>query len=396
MLKALIEKRNGLLAEMRSITDAALNETRALTEDETTKFDALKSEVDSLDESIKRAKAAAAEDLEDEEDEEAEGKKKPAKKPEKRDVEHCGEMDADEVRAFAAYIRDQKAVETRDDVNMTMTDNGAIIPKTIANQIIKQVKDNAPIYAAATKYNVKGTLAIPYYDESTDHITVAWSTEFTELESHSGKFTSIELTGYLAGALTKISRSLLNSQDFDLVTFVVTDMAEKIADFIEAEIIGHTKVGGLGGVTLTVTAAASTAITADEVIQLKDKVKDRFQQNGMFVMSSATRTALRLLKDANDRYLLQDDVTAPFGTTLLDKPVYVSDNMPDMASEAVAIYYGDFSGLAVKMVEEPNIQVLQEHYATQHAIGVVGWLEFDAKVQDAQRLACLKMAQAGA
>lgn len=180
------------------------------------------------------------------------------------------------------------------------------------------------------------------------------------------------------------------------MTFVVTDMAEKIADFIEAEIIGHTKVGGLGGVTLTVTAAASTAITADEVIQLKDKVKDRFQNNAMFVMSSATRTALRLLKDANDRYLLQDDVTAPFGTTLLGKPVYVSDNMPDMSSEAVAIYYGDFSGLAVKMVEEPNIQVLQEHYATQHAIGVVGWLEFDAKVQDAQRLACLKMAQAGA
>ena len=108
-------------------------------------------------------------------------------------------------------------------------------------------------------------------------------------------------------------------------------------------------------------------------------------------MNPATRTALRQLKDGNGRYLLQDDVTAAFGHTLLGKPVYVSDAMPAMAASKAAIYYGDFSGLAVKSVEEPNIQVLHEKYATQHAIGIVGWLEFDAAVQDAQRLAKLEM-----
>lgn len=396
MLKALIEKRNKLVSELKGITDAAVTETRALTEDETKRFDSIKDEIEKIDASITRMKEAISSGLEPEDDDDNKGEGGSSNKGGADETRDMGDLDPAEVRAFAAFVRND-ALQTRDgEANLTMTDNGAIIPKTIANQIIKQVKDNAPIFAAATKYNVRGNLSIPYYDEGTDHITVAWSNEFTELESHTGKFKTIDLTGYLAGALTKISRSLLNSQDFDLVTFIVNDMSEKIADFIEAEIIGGTRVNGLAGVTSIVTAASATAITADEVIKLKDAVKDRFQNSCMFVMSSATRTALRLLKDGDGRYLLQDDITAPFGSTLLGKPVYVSDNMPEMASEKVAIYYGDFSGLAVKMVEEPNIQVLYEHFATQHAVGVVGWLEFDAKVQDAQKLAALKMAQAGA
>ena len=108
-------------------------------------------------------------------------------------------------------------------------------------------------------------------------------------------------------------------------------------------------------------------------------------------MSPATRTALRKLKDDVGRYLLNDDITAPFGHTLLGKPVYVSDNMPDIGAGVKAIYYGDMSGLATKFSEELAIQVLREVYAAQHAIGVVGWIEFDAKVQDQQKIAVLKM-----
>lgn len=384
MLKALIEKRNKAVERMKEIAANAVTETRALTADETKEYDDLKTEVEGLDASIQRAKDSATMQL----DGEPEDNTTAGTDGETREMRD--DMDMAEVRAFASYIRSAK-VETRDDVNMTMTDNGAIIPKTIAAKIIKQVKDISPIYAAATKYNVKGTLSIPYYDETTDHVTVAWATEFTELESHSGKFKTIDLTGFLAGALTKISRSLLNSQDFDLVSFVVNDMAEKVAEFIESEIIKGTKVGGLSGVTNVTTAAAVDAVTADELIDLKDSIKDRFQSGCMWVMSRKTRTAIRKLKDSDGQYLLNRDITAPFGYTLLGMPIYVSDNMPEMSTSAKAIYYGDFSGLAVKMVEEPNVQILQEHYATQHAIGAVCWLEFDSKVEDAQKLAVLQM-----
>ena len=68
--------------------------------------------------------------------------------------------------------------------------------------------------------------------------------------------------------------------------------------------------------------------------------------------------------------------------------------MPDIASGAKVIYYGDFHGLATKFNEDINIQILREKYADEHAIGVIGWLEFDAKVVDEQELAVLKMATA--
>ena len=41
-----------------------------------------------------------------------------------------------------------------------------------------------------------------------------------------------------------------------------------------------------------------------------------------------------------------------------------------------------------------NIEVLREKYAEQHAIGIVAWLEMDAKIENQQKIAVLKMAAA--
>ena len=51
-------------------------------------------------------------------------------------------------------------------------------------------------------------------------------------------------------------------------------------------------------------------------------------------------------------------------------------------------------GLATKFNENVEIDVLREKYADEHAVGVIGWFEFDGKVADQQRLAKLTMASA--
>lgn len=280
---------------------------------------------------------------------------------------------------------------------MTLTDNGAVIPETIAQKIIKKVYDICPVLAGSTKYNVKGNLTIPYYPADANDIEMAYATEFTDLTSDTGKFGSITMTGFLAGALVKISRSLINNSQFDIVSFVIDHMAYTYARWAEKELLVGTsgKITGLSTATQKVTAASSTAVAADELIDLQDTVKDVFQAEAIWIMSNKTRTAIRKLKDSNGRYLLQDDINSPFGRTLLGKPVYVSDNMPEMAAGAKAIYYGDMSGLATKISEEFEIQVLREHYATQHAVGAVGWTEMDAKIENDQKLAVLEMKAAG-
>lgn len=372
-MPSLVEQRNNLLDEMDGILKKSKEETRALNDQESKRFDEIKAEIAKID------KTLAAE-------EEARSfEKKEIKKP----VE---ERAALEERAFENYIRG--IVENRADVNLTAGDNGAVIPSSIANKIIKKVYDLSPIYQLATRYNVGGTLNIPYYDESTQSITMAYATEFVDLESTSGKFTSIELKGFLAGALSKVSKSLINNSQFAIVPYVIQAMAESIAKWIENELLNGTanKVSGLSTVTQSVTAAAASAVTADELIDLQEEVPDAFQGGAIWIMNKETRKAIRKLKDADGNYLLNKDVSAKWGYTLLGKDVYTSVNMPTMGAGKTAVYYGDMSGLAVKLSEDVSIEVLREKFATQHAVGVVGWIEIDSKVENAQKIAKLVMA----
>lgn len=376
-IKSLQEQKNDKIEEFKTLLEKAKLETR--TDEQQTKFEgeleAIENEIANID--FVMAAETRARNMQITEP--AENKVKETK------VEL-------EKRAFENHIRG--IVEQRADVNLTTSDNGAVIPSSIANKIIEKVYDICPIYQLATRYNVGGTLNIPYYDESTQAITMAYATEFEELDSKSGKFTSIELKGFLAGALSKVSKSLINNSQFDIVPFVINAMANSISRWIENELLNGTsaKVEGLSTVTQIVTAVAATAVTADELIDVQETVPDVYQGGAIWVMNKSTRKAIRKLKDGDGTYLLQKDFNAKWGYTLLGKDVYTSDNMAGMETGKTAIFYGDMSGLAVKLSEDVAIEVLREKYATQHAVGVVGWIEIDSKVENGQKIAKLVMA----
>nr|DAJ52232.1 MAG TPA: major capsid protein [Caudoviricetes sp.] len=382
--KNLVELKNDKINQAEKIlADAEVNK-RELTEDEAEELAEIRDDVKRIKEALK-----IGDELDDSKEKQPKQEPTPAGGGDKQPTQEQQER-----RAFENFIRGSVIHERAGE--LTKTDNGSVIPTTIAQQIIKKVYDVSPILDKSQKYNVKGKLQIPYYDTTSGGINVAYAEEFTPLTSSNGKFKNIELDGFLAGALSKISNSLINNSQFDIVSFVVNQMGEDIARFIEHELLIGTasKVEGLSKLTNSVTTAAATAITSDEVVKLKDSIKDTFQNNAIWIMSPATRTALRLLKGSDGHYLLNDDISSPFGTVLLGKPVYVSDNMPNIAGDKTVIYYGDMTGLATKFSENITTQILREKYADEHATGVISWFEFDSKVQDAQKLAKLVMASA--
>ena len=389
--KGLEERREDLKSQMQSLLEKAKIETRSLTEEETTQFDELEKEIKNIDSTIEREERMEKMEVKKEKLDVT----KELTSEEKRYYETVEERD--DYTAFANYIRNQvTGNETRaEGTNLTKTDNGAVIPQTIINKIVTKVEDIAPVYAFATHYVMAGTVNIPKEDTSADSITVAYSTEFTDLTSHSSKFATIELTGYLYGALTKISRSLLRNSNFNLTNWVIERMAMKIAKFIEKELLYGTssKVSGVAGSygsDMKVTLADKSKVTADELIDMQELVPDAYQGNAIWVMSKATRKAIRKLKNTDGDYLLNRDLTAKWGYTLLGRDVYVSDNVENLgtASKLVA-FYGDFSGLAVKESGTIEVQILDQLYATQHAIGVVAWGEIDAKVEDTSKISVL-------
>ena len=381
-LKELLEKRAAKQAEMKAILEVAKTENRSLSDEESGKFDGLEKEIRELDNTIRAIQTERSLDLETPKVEED------APKAEERSLEQR------EYDAFESFLRGK--VEERDgnDVNMTKGDNGAAIPSSIANKIIEKVVDLSPVFALADRYNVGGTLSIPYYDESTQKITMDYANEFTDGDSTSGKILSITLTGFLGRAITDVSKSLINNSQFDIVNFVVNRMAIAIAEWLDKELIKGTtgKIVGLGGITQTKTAAAANAITSDELIDTQELVPDAYQADAIWIMNKSTRTAIRKLKDGQQNYLLQKDFTAPWGYTLLGKPVYTTKNMDAIATGKTAVIYGDMKGLAVKLSENINIDVLREVKARQHAVEVLGFVEVDAKVQNAEMLSKLVMA----
>lgn len=395
-VKQLIEKKNDLITRAEELAKAADEENRDLTEDELKEVENAETEVRGIEKQLNARNAilGMAKEVKTRAEEPAEADEK---------AEDAKATEEAETRAFEAHIRGMwNDMNTRDDnTPLSKGNNGAVIPLTIANRIIRKLYEISPIAERATKYQMGGTLAIPYYTENdTDYINVAFQgPEFTKLSANSGKFTTITLGDYVAGALSLISRQMINNVTFDLVGYVVDQMAYSIRRFLEGVLLngsgaitGQTgTVAGLTSVTQTVNTASANAITADDLISLQCSVKDIFQEGAIWIMSAKTREAIRKLKSNTGYYLLNQDVTSAFGQKLLGHDVYVSDNMPEIGSGKPVIYYGNMDGLALKFSQNLEIQVLREKYADQNADGVIAWFSFDSKVENAQKISKLVM-----
>ena len=375
--KKIFEAYNDARAEMKGIIDKAETENRNLTDEESKQFDELKKKATDYMKTYQKMN-----EMDDFKDIDA-----------PKDAQKMSTEEKD-TKDFAGYIRAMVTKSPLDvDSNITKTDNGAIVPKTIASKINDRVKDLYPLYRDATMYNVKGTLSIPVVDSAKDGITMAYADEFAGLAGKSTAFKSVDLTGYLAGALTLVSRSLINSTDIELTNFVVNKMAMAKAAFYDNELINGTsgKIEGLSKAEQVLTSGAAKAVTADELIKLKNTLKSAYQNRAYFVMAPETFTAVQQLKDGNGRYLLNDNIVEGFSGNILGKPVYTSDQMPEMAGGKNAIIYINPSeALGVKSVED-SIEVLTEKYADQHAVGIIEWVEMDAKIQNQQAVAILRM-----
>ena len=134
-LKALMEKRAEQQKIMNDLVSAADTEKRAMSEEETAQFDAAEKEIRAIDETIAREERA--------------------RKVENREYhapDTAEERAAKEEQEFADYVLGKVSEMRAGEQNMTMANNGAIIPTTIANRIIKAVKDRCPILARATVY----------------------------------------------------------------------------------------------------------------------------------------------------------------------------------------------------------------------------------------------------
>lgn len=377
--KELEEKRAALQEEMEALLNTAKSEERAMTEEETGKFDELEKEIKGIDATLSAEKRA----------EELKITKEEEPMPEVR-AEETKVTEEAEVRAFENFVRNNLEEIRSGEQQLTEGNNGAIVPTTIADKIIEAVRDMVPFLTLGDVYNTNGKLSVPVYSEdATNYINADYVDEGTSLVDNIGEFTSVDLTGFVIGALALVSNKLIANTEINITDFVVRKVAEAIAEKLEKEFVVGTasKITGIASSTVRVTAAATTAVTYDELVSLKHSVKKRFRKNGKWIMNDKTYEAICKLKDGNHQPYFKDDEYKILGCEVI-----ISDSMPNMAASAKAIFFGDLSGYSIKMTKKVEVKILRERFAERNMVGVIGYGEYDGKITDGKKLALLQMA----
>lgn len=210
-------------------------------------------------------------------------------------------------------------------------------------------------------------------------------------------YDTVAIGNHKLGKIILVSEELLHDSEFDLTGLISTSFSRAFSEGEESAFLTGDGTGKPKGVLvdaqLGVTAAAATAITADELLDLFYSLKATYRQNATFLMSDGAEKVLRKLKNATTGdYMWQPGLTSGQPNTLLGRPVAVSDFMPTVAAGAKAIAFGDFSQYTIKDTLGMQMQVLDQLYAENGQVGFKGNERTDGKLIIPEAVKTLVMA----
>ncbi len=189
-----------------------------------------------------------------------------------------------------------------------------------------------------------------------------------------------------------ISSELLQDSAFDLAAEIGSALGTRIGRIQN----DHFTTGG--GTTLPLgvvvasgegeEGASSTAVTADELINLEHSVDPAYRANARFMFNDAILAALRLLKFSigTDQvgYIWQPSMQAGNPDRILGYPYTINQSMTSAITQAEKIVlFGDFSKYVIRDVAEIRLRRLDERYADTDQVGFVAFMRSDGNLLDA-------------
>ena len=267
----------------------------------------------------------------------------------------------------------------------TDSEGGYLVPDEYERTLVQALEEeNVFRRLAKVIQTSSGDRKIPIV---TSHGTAVWLDEEDALTESDEVFDQTSLSAYKLGTFLKVSDELLNDSVFDLPSYISTEFARRIgAKEEEAFFVGDGsgKATGIfaatGGAQTGVTAASTTAITADELIDLFYSLKSPYRRKAVWVMNDSTFKAIRKLKDNQGQYLWQPSLTAGTPDTILNRPVYTSSYVPAIAAGAKTIAFGDFSYYWIADRQGRSFKRLNELFATTGQVGFMATQRVDGKL----------------
>ncbi|MBO4717322.1 MAG: phage major capsid protein, partial [Spirochaetales bacterium] len=144
------------------------------------------------------------------------------------------------------------------------------------------------------------------------------------------------------------------------------------------------------GAQVGITAASTSAITSDELIDLFHSLKTPYRKKAIWVLNDSTLKFIRKLKDANGQYLWQPGIRDGEVNTILGKAYHTSSFMPEIASGNKTLVFGDLSYYWIGDRKGITFKRLNELYAGTGQIGFLAYKRVDGKIVLPEAIKVLK------
>lgn len=272
---------------------------------------------------------------------------------------------------------------------VSTTSASELTAEQVVKILVKPLEEAAKFLAAGPRiFDTASPIRIPKLGGPT---TVSWVGENEQIPEANPDFDEIELlpsTMKSLKTLTRYSNELARQSvialDAALKDRLVTDVAAKLdSQLFSASGDGTTTPQGLFAWSGTQTLAVAGALTLDhlhdaEALALGANVDPTSMR---WVMTSRELIKLRKIKDTDGRYIVQSDVTAAGGYTLLGHNVIVSNRVPDTTggTPTARAALVDFSKVAVARDLAPSVKVLDQTFGDYDQLALRVVCRYDAK-----------------
>jgi len=266
---------------------------------------------------------------------------------------------------------------------------GFLVPQEFSNELDVATLFTGEVERLAKKLNTAsgGLLDYPTVDDTgTDAILTSESSAVTTADM---TFANKQLSAYNYSSLVKVSAQLLQDSAFDLNSFLVEAMGERIARATNSAFTtgdASSKPQGIvTGSTKGADAGTATAITADDILNLIYSVDASYRNKPSFGLMAHDNiiAAIRALgvDASNDFPIFIPSLEVGQPDRVMGIPIYVNN---DMDSSIVAtkktLLAADFSKYVVRNAGGVQFLRLNERFMNELEVGFIAYKRADGAV----------------
>jgi HK97 family phage major capsid protein len=253
-----------------------------------------------------------------------------------------------------ADARDQADVDlVRKHMNTLVKGNDAgagylLAPPDMQRDILKNVIEMTPIRAICSVKTI-GTQSYKQPKRTTPATATRVGETGTRSNTGDPGYGMLEILAPELFARFEVSMQMLEDSDYDLLAELRMESADQFSYKEGYESINGTGAGTnqMEGLLVNsdigeVVSGSASAITADGMIDLYHAPKTAYTRNGLFGLNRTSLKAVRKLKDTTNQYLWIPGIANAAPNTILGAPYVEMPDLPDPASNAYPVVYGDF------------------------------------------------------